>query len=65
MAAINTIRIVNKLAQSLTVTIDSGNGRLQKIPILPHRVSDPVSANTLTEYTRGLERNGHVRFVQA
>ena len=60
--ALDSVRIVNKLSQSLTVTIN-GEGGVQVITLASHGISAPVSASALTSYTLGLQQSGHVTLI--
>lgn len=60
----NSVIIVNKLAQTLTVTTDSGNG-VQSIRLAGNGASDPVLESSLTTHTRNLVAQGHLKLRNA
>lgn len=57
--------IHNKRAQKIEAAVKDGNGKIVAIVLAPHAKSDPVDQASLTDYTWGLERRGHVKIRKA
>ena len=53
--------IHNKRAQSIEAAIKDGNGKIVAVPLGPFEKSAPVDQASLTAYTWGLERRGHIK----
>lgn len=54
------VRLVNRLSQPLTVTVDAGTGTDRQIVLAGNAASDPVLESSLTKYTRSLVEQGRV-----
>ena len=57
--------IHNKRAQSIEAAVKDTNGKIVAVRLGPHEKSSPVDQASLTDYTWGLERRGHVKIRKA
>jgi hypothetical protein len=61
----SNVRIANKLAQSVRVSVTGGDGKAVDIQLQPNGVSDPVNESKLTQHTRSMVAAGHLRLRPA
>lgn len=61
---VKTVFLKNTLSQSLSVSVDRGNGP-EEIILPPNGTSAPVADSQLTDYTRGLVEQGRIRLRSA
>lgn len=58
------VRLKNRLAQPLSPSVLSTNGRdVESLPLGPRATSGPIAEDRLTEYTLGLIKAGHLAKV--
>jgi hypothetical protein len=56
----NQVVISNKRPQKIEAALKQGD-KVVSLPLAPHATSKPVDRASLTDYTWGLERKGHVK----